>query len=149
MESVLIACDGSSVEIEAVAIPICWNGAPAIEVVARDIRDRKRAERAVQDWQERLVLAQKAGLRIGLWDWDAVANTVIWSDETYRQFGYTRDTFSGRVEDAVTRIHPEDRPRVEDAIRKVIAGGAEYAQQYRLVWPNGTTCWVDAHGDGS
>ena len=146
MESVLIACDGSSVEIEAVAIPICWNGAPAIEVVARDIRDRKRAERAVQDWQERLVLAQKAGLRIGLWDWDAVANTVIWSDETYRQFGYTRDTFSGRVEDAVTRIHPEDRPRVEDAIRKVIAGGAEYAQQYRLVWPNGTTCWVDAHG---
>jgi two-component system NtrC family sensor kinase len=146
MESVLIACDGSSVEIEAVAIPICWNGVPAIEVVARDIRDRKRAERAVQDWQERLVLAQKAGLRIGLWDWDAVANTVIWSDETYRQFGYTRDTFSGRVEDAVTRIHPEDRPRVEDAIRKVIAGGAEYAQQYRLVWPNGTTCWVDAHG---
>jgi PAS domain S-box-containing protein len=115
-------------------------------VVARDIRDRKRAERAVQDWQERLVLAQKAGLRIGLWDWDAVANTVIWSDETYRQFGYTRDTFSGRVEDAVTRIHPEDRPRVEDAIRKVIAGDAEYAQQYRLVWPNGTTCWVDAHG---
>ncbi len=146
MESILIACDGSSVEIEAVAIPICWNGAPAIEVVARDIRDRKRAERAVQDWQERLVLAQKAGLRIGLWDWDAVANTVIWSDETYRQFGYTRDTFSGRVEDAVTRIHPEDRPRVEDAIRKVIAGGGEYAQQYRLVWPNGTTCWVDAHG---
>src|ERR1700728_1710034 len=146
MESVLVACDGSFVEIEAVAIPICWNGAPAIEVVARDIRDRKRAERAVQDWQERLVLAQKAGLRIGLWDWDAVANTVIWSDETYRQFGYTRDTFSGRVEDAVTRIHPEDRPRVEDAIRKVIAGGGEYAQQYRLVWPNGTTCWVDAHG---
>ncbi|MGB2835214.1 MAG: PAS domain S-box protein, partial [Candidatus Sulfotelmatobacter sp.] len=89
---------------------------------------------------------QKAGLRIGLWDWDAVGNTVIWSDETYRQFGYTRDTFSGRVEEAVTRIHPEDRPRVEDAIRKVIAGGGEYAQQYRLVWPNGTKCWVDAHG---
>jgi two-component system NtrC family sensor kinase len=146
MEFVLIACDGSRVQIEAVAIPICWNGAPAIEVVARDIRDRKRAERAVQDWQERLVLAQKAGLRIGLWDWDAVANTVIWSEETYRQFGYTRDTFSGRVEDAVTRIHLEDRPRVEDAIQKVIAGGGEYAQQYRLVWPDGTTCWVDAHG---
>jgi PAS domain S-box-containing protein len=146
MESVLVACDGSFVEVEAVTIPICWNGAPAIEVVARDIRDRKRAERAVQDWQERLVLAQKAGLRIGLWDWDVVANTVIWSDETYRQFGYTRDTYSGRVEEAVTRIHLEDRPRVEDAIRKVIASGGEYAQQYRLVWPNGTTCWVDAHG---
>jgi PAS domain S-box-containing protein len=136
-ESILIACDGSSVDIEAVAIPICWNGSPAIEVVARDIRKRKRAERTVLEWQKRLELAQKAGLRIGLWDWDAAANTVIWSDETYRQFGYTRNTFSGRVEDAVTRIHPEDRPRVEDAIRKVLEGGAGYAEQYRRAWGNG------------
>src|SRR5579872_4179157 len=145
-ESTVIACDGSSVDIEAVAIPINWNGAPAIEVVMRDIRKRKRAEQEAHDWQKRLELAQKAGLQIGLWDWDPVANTVIWSDETYRQFGYTRETFSGRVEDAVTRIHPEDRSRVEEAIRKVIAGEAEYAQQYRLVWPDGTICWIDAHG---
>jgi len=146
MESVLIACDGSSVEIEAVAIPICWNGSPAIEVVARDIRKRKRAEQRALEWQKRLELAQKAGLRIGLWDWDVAANTVIWSDETYRQFGYTRDSFSGHVEDAVGRIHAEDRARVEDAIRKVLAGDPEYAEQYRVVWADGTTCWIDAHG---
>ena len=115
-------------------------------MVARDIRKRKRAEQAAQEWQKRLNLAQKAGLRIGLWDWDLGADTVIWSDETYRQFGYTRDAFSGRVEDAVTRIHPDDRTRVEDAIRKVLAGGGEYAAQYRLVRPDGTTCWIDAHG---
>jgi PAS domain S-box-containing protein len=60
-ESILIACDGSAVDIEAVAIPICWNGSPAIEVVARDIRKRKRAERTVLEWQKRLELAQKAG----------------------------------------------------------------------------------------
>jgi PAS domain S-box-containing protein len=145
-ESVLLACDGSSVDIDAVAIPIVWNGAPAIEVVARDITKRKQAERAVQNWQRRLELAQKAGLRLGLWDWDAVANTVEWSDETYRQFGYTRAEFSGRVEDAITRIHPDDRPRVEGAIRRVIAGGQEYAEQYRVLRPDGTICWIDAHG---
>jgi len=109
-------------------------------------KNRDAAEQTNYEWQKRLELAEKAGLRIGLWDWDVVANTVIWSDETYRQFGYTRDTFSGRVEEAVKRIHPEDRPKVEDAIRKVIAGEGDYAQQYRLVWPDGTTCWVDAHG---
>jgi PAS domain S-box-containing protein len=145
-ESVLLACDGSSVDIDAVAIPIVWNGAPAIEVVARDITKRKQAERAVQNWQRRFELAQKAGLRLGLWDWDAVANTVEWSDETYRQFGYTRAEFSGRVEDAITRIHPDDRPRVEGAIRRVIAGGQEYAEQYRVLRPDGTICWIDAHG---
>ncbi len=48
MESVLVALDGSSVRIEAAAIPISWEGLPAIEVIARDIRERKRAEQALQ-----------------------------------------------------------------------------------------------------
>jgi PAS domain S-box-containing protein len=98
------------------------------------------------EWQQWLELAQKAGLRIGLWDWDVGANTVTWSDETYRQTGLTRDTFSGRIEDAVARIHPEDRARVEEAIQKVLAGGTDYAAQYRLVRPDGTICWIEAYG---
>ncbi len=147
MEVSLIACDGSSVDAEAVAIPISWRGAPAIEVVLRDTRKRKRAEQAAHEWQKRLELAQKAGLRIGLWDWDVVANTVTWSDETYRQFGFTRDIFSGRVEDAVERLHPDDRSRVQEAIQKVLDGESnEYAAQYCLVRPDETTCWIDAHG---
>ncbi|MGA9527855.1 MAG: PAS domain S-box protein [Terriglobales bacterium] len=147
MEVALLACDGSSVDAEAVAIPISWHGAPAIEVVLRDTRERKRAEQAAYDWQKRLELAQKAGLRIGLWDWDVIANTVTWSDESYRQFGLTRDTFTGRVEEAVDRIHPEDRSRVQESIQRVLDGKSnEYSSQYRLVRPDGTTCWIDAHG---
>ena len=48
MESALLALDGSSVQTEAAAIPILWNGAPAIEVIVRDVRERKRAEQALQ-----------------------------------------------------------------------------------------------------
>jgi PAS domain S-box-containing protein len=81
-----------------------------------------------------------------LWDWDVSANAVAWSDESYRQWGFTRDTFSGNVEEAVVRIHPEDRPRVEEAIRRVLAGGTEYTAQYRVVRPDRTTCWIDAYG---
>ena len=112
----------------------------------QDITDRKRADRATEDWQKRLELAEKAGLRIGLWDWNIEAGTVVWSDETYRQFGFTRHTFSGRVDQAVDRIHPEDRSRVKEAIRKVMAEGQEYAVQYRVVRPDQTTCWIDAFG---
>lgn len=146
MESTLIACDGSPIEIEAVAIPIKWNGCPAIEVVLRDIRDRKSAEQAAHEWQQRLKLAAKGGVRIGLWDWDVAANTVTWSDESYRQFGFMRDAFSGRVEEAVTRIHPEDLPGVADAIRSVLAGATEYSARYRLARPDGSICWIDAYG---
>jgi PAS domain S-box-containing protein len=86
-------------------------------------------------------------LGLGLWDWDLGTNTVVWSDETCRQWGFARGTFSGRVEDATVRIHPDDLPKVEHAIQDVLAGKKErYAAQYRIVRPDGTTCWIDAHG---
>jgi two-component system cell cycle sensor histidine kinase/response regulator CckA len=147
LETVLITSDGRRVDIEAVTTPIIWNSSPAIEVVLRDICKRRRAQEAAYEWHKRVELAQKSGLALGLWDWDVIENTVVWSDETYRQFGYTRETFSGRVEDASDRIHPEDRPWVENAIRDVLLGHTEeYEAQYRLVHPDGTVCWVDAHG---
>jgi len=146
MECALVALDGLFVEVESAGIPITWKGSPAIEVVARDIRERKRAEQAVREWQLRLELAQRVGLRIGLWDWDMVANTLVWSDETYRQWGFTRDDFSGRVEDALLRIHPKDKLVVEDAVQTARSGSSEFSAQYRVVRPDGTTCWIDAHG---
>jgi len=147
LESTLITCEGSAVAVETTAIPMVWNGAPAIEVVLRDIRTRKQAEEALHKWHQRLELAQKSGLRIGLWDWDVTADTVVWSDESYRQFGFTRETFSGRVEDAMRRVHPQDREKLNLAIGNVLEGKTDdYSAQYRLVRPDGTTCWIDAHG---
>jgi two-component system, cell cycle sensor histidine kinase and response regulator CckA len=147
LEIVAVSCDSLRLDVEGVAIPICWEGAPAIEVVVRDIRARKRAEEAARTWEKRLQLAQRAGLRIGLWDQDMSANTASWSDETCRQYGYTRQSFTGRLEDALERVHPDDRDRVLDAIGKVLNGGAEeFAEQYRVVHPDGAICWIDAQG---
>jgi PAS domain S-box-containing protein len=52
MEHVLIALDGSSVEVESAAIPITWQGLPAIEAIARDIRERKRAEGRLREYEK-------------------------------------------------------------------------------------------------
>lgn len=126
----------------------------SVACVLRDITDMKRIELVETGWRKRIELAECAGSRIGLWDWDIRANTVVWSDESYRQWGFARDTFSNKVADAVPRIHPSDRPFVESAIRKVIARETdEYAAQYRVLRPDGSICWVDARGammgDGS
>jgi len=52
MECALVALDGSFVEVESAGIPITWKGSPAIEVVARDIRDRKRSEARLREYEE-------------------------------------------------------------------------------------------------
>ncbi|MGA8671009.1 MAG: PAS domain-containing protein, partial [Terracidiphilus sp.] len=119
----------------------------AVACVLRDITEMKRIEVVETGWRKRIELAECAGLRIGLWDWDIQANTVVWSDESYRQWGFTRDTFSSNVAEAVPRIHPADRATVESAIRKVMSRETdEYAAQYRVLRPDGSVCWIDARG---
>ena len=118
-----------------------------VACVLRDITEMKRIEVVETDWQKRIELAECAGLRIGLWDWDIQANTVVWSDESYRQWGFTRDTFSSKVAEAVPRIHPADRANVESAIQKIMSRATdEYAAQYRVLRPDGSVCWIDARG---
>ena len=45
------------------------------------------------------------------------------------------------------RVHPQDREKLNLAIGNVLEGKTDdYSAQYRLVRPDGTTCWIDAHG---
>ncbi len=53
-EHVILALDGSPVEIESASIPITWKGSPALEAIARDIRQRKRAEARLQEYEKAL-----------------------------------------------------------------------------------------------
>jgi two-component system cell cycle sensor histidine kinase/response regulator CckA len=145
-ETVWIALNGERVELEATTIPMRWRGSPAVAKILRDIREKKQAQREIQAWNKRLELAQKAGLRIGLWEWDLVSDRLMWSEEVYRQFGYTRENFRGKGEDLRRRIHPEDVDRMEEATRRVIAGGSDFDMQFRVLRPDGSVAWVESHG---
>ena len=135
-------------ELQITYIPIeVSGGVTGAACVLRDMTERNRMARANLDWQKRIELAQEAGLGLGLWDWDLATNKVLWSEETSRQWGFAQGSFSGQVEDATVRIHPDDLPRVEHAIQNVLAGRqAQYAAQYRVLRPDGSICWIDAHG---
>ncbi|MBN1659505.1 MAG: PAS domain S-box protein [Anaerolineae bacterium] len=46
--------DGIDIDVEVAAMPVMWQGAPAIQVAARDITERKRAEEEVKNAHRRL-----------------------------------------------------------------------------------------------
>ena len=53
MEQRAVRLDGSVVDIEAIAVPFVHRGCLTSQVIVRDITDRKKAEEALQDSQQR------------------------------------------------------------------------------------------------
>ena len=53
LEDRLTRRDGSSVDVEIAGVPITYQGRPATQIVIRDITERKRAEKALQENEEK------------------------------------------------------------------------------------------------
>lgn len=49
----LVRADGSIFEVESMAIPTVWEGKPAAQAVVHDLSERKKAESAIQESEER------------------------------------------------------------------------------------------------
>jgi PAS domain S-box-containing protein len=110
-----------------------------------DITDRKQAEDALRESEERLTLALSAG-RFATWDWRTPSGKVVWNDEHFRMLGYEVGAVTPSYQAWVERIHPEDRPAVESLFGQALKEGGEYAAEFRSLWPDGTILWVEARG---
>src|SRR5690606_19911365 len=83
--------------------------------------------------------------RLGSWEWEPGTDRLTWSDETYRIFGVE----SGTPIDLATynaRLHPDDRPRLEAAVRAAVEHGESYSLRHRVVRPDGSECLVSSYG---
>lgn len=97
-----------------------------------DIDDQKRAEEAIRDSQERLSLVVRA-TNDAIWDWDLVANQVIWNEAASRLFGYQGDTIQTMSSWWHDHIHPDDQERVHSGIHRVIDRHEQsWSDEYRF-----------------
>ena len=105
---------------------------------------RKRSDQALHESEERLSLATAAA-GLGVWMWD-VSRNEVWATENWRRmFGFPLDV-TIRFETVIGRIHPQDRERVEYAVRRAIEDQADYVAEYRVILPDGTQRWIAARG---
>jgi PAS domain S-box-containing protein len=108
-------------------------GEPAAS--ARDENDR----------EQRLALALEAG-KMGTWEWLITENRVLWSPALERMHGIPVGSFAGTFEAYQSDIHPEDRERVLDSVRQLLAERGAHELEYRIVVPGGAIRWLHAHG---
>ncbi len=116
-----------------------------ISVFFQDISEAKEREDKLRSSLERLATAHKAA-QMGTFEWSVKTNEIIWSEDTYRIHGLTRDQFDSKFETWIKSIHPEDLPGVLSKIQQALDEKSEYYAEYRVLWPNGEIRWFGGHG---
>ncbi len=90
-------------------------------------------------------LAMDAG-GVGTFDLDLRSGELVWDDPLMTMFGYTAADFDGTITAFNRRLHPDDLPRVSEALRSCIDLVGDFEAEYRVVRPDGDTRWVQARG---
>jgi PAS domain S-box-containing protein len=117
---------------------------------ALDVTGVRRAERSLRDSEENLRKEQRR-LRdaelvghSGSWEWDLVTNVITWSDGLFALHGLDRIDFDQGYAQAASRVHPDDRALVDEAIASVRRN--EPVQfRYRVARASdGETRWFDS-----
>jgi PAS domain S-box-containing protein len=93
----------------------------------------------------RLRLALSAG-GMGIWDWDVTSGAVTWTGELEAMYGLAPGTFDGRFDTVFATIHPDDRARLDDAIRLALTNGQPFTVEYRVMWPDESMRWLVSQG---
>jgi diguanylate cyclase (GGDEF)-like protein/PAS domain S-box-containing protein len=95
-----------------------------------------RTSQQLGETKDSLDRAQRIA-QMGNWDWQITDNRLFWSEGIYRLFGIDRGEFAASYEAFLERVHPDDRPAVEAAVRGALETGRPYALDHRIVRPDG------------
>ena len=114
--------------------------------VVRDITKRKRAEAELVEKEQLLSESQQLA-HVGGWQWDMVSPNITWTDETYRTYGVSPDTFVPTVESLLGLIHPDDRAAMREWIRACAAGEGPGQLEFRTIPPDGDVRVLVGAGD--
>ena len=111
-----------------------------------DITERKHAEEALRSSEAYLVEAQSL-THTGSYAIDGTSReTVYWSDEMFRLFGFDPQQGLPMFDQWLQRIHPEDRDMVKLASERTFLTKVNCDVQFRIVQPDGTVKHI--HGIG-
>jgi PAS domain S-box-containing protein len=106
---------------------------PVVRIVGThfDLSQRKRAEAALRESEERLKLAFD-GAQEGVYDWNLETGDVVYSARWREMLGYSDQEIEPHVRSWERLLHPDDWPRAQELYERVSKGGGTYEGEFRL-----------------
>jgi PAS domain S-box-containing protein len=137
---------GRTFPVEISSSLISYKNKNAILSIARDITERKQAEKTMKESKELLDLAMSV-TNDGIWDWNLSTNEVYFDPRYYIMAGYEPDEFPHKFEEFQKRVHPEDIDRVMNQAKKLIEGEINRFQvEFRFKRINEEWMWIQGVG---
>jgi PAS domain S-box-containing protein len=140
----IIRLDGAVLNV-GVSSGLIERDGRAIQVVIRDITDRKLTEAALRESEERLTLAF-AGAQEGVWDWNLETGAVVYSTRWKEMLGYSDHEIEPHVSAWERLLHPDDHPRARELNEHIAGGGMTYQGEFRLRHKDGHYVHVLSRG---
>jgi PAS domain S-box-containing protein len=89
-------------------------------------------------WLERSL----SEVAVGTWQWDVLADRVVWSTEMYRLYGILPDGQPMTNTRFSELLHPDDRMRVNAKLQECMKLGITCIDEFRVVNPRGEIIWI-------
>lgn len=111
-----------------------------------DHAERKRAEVALQENQERLRLSLENS-RHGMWDWDIPSGNVFIDDHWHAILGYRPGEVAQHFSTWELSLHPDDKARVFAVLKQHLdSSELLYNVDYRARHKSGVWIWLNTRG---
>lgn len=145
-EFILHQKDGTHIIAEIRTFPVKIKGKTLVLGIARDITDRKNAEKAIRESENRLKLAMEAA-RDGLFDWNMETGDMYFSPRYYTMLGYEPYEMPAAYETWISLLHPGDRDYAVSIIQEYIDKKRKsHKIEIRLKTKSGGWRWVLSRG---
>jgi PAS domain S-box-containing protein len=127
-------------------IAIASGTRPRFAFIVEDISDRKQAEAALKESEQRWQLAV-VGSNDGTWDWNIKTNEVFLSVRWKEMLGYENSEISDSFDEWLNRVHPDDLEYALQAIQDHLGGQTSfYSIEHRLRCKDGNYKWILSRG---
>ena len=148
-------CETNYITKEQKAIPVAFSMAEIISeegkvegmvCLARDITNRSRSQKALQEREERYSLAVEAA-NDGLWDYRVKKEEIYLSPRWKTMIGYEDEEIGNKMDDWYELIHPDTRETFKEQLLAYLKGiESEFEITYKIKHKDGDYRWVLCRG---
>jgi PAS domain S-box-containing protein len=111
-----------------------------------DIADRKQTEERLREEQQLLSQSQRIAC-IGSWSDDFATRRLTFTDEAYRRYGVSRESFVPSAEAVIGLVHPDDRDAWREQMQAIAAGENASPLEFRVPLPDGQVRTLSGQGE--